>query len=100
MIIVAFQLYYFLLVIIDRRFLTEPAKILEKFLSVMLLYAGISIIYFALTRQPFLDDSPETYVIYSFLIGMITVLWAIPNLLQEFSWYESFTKKLRIKQRN
>ncbi|MFT4250391.1 MAG: hypothetical protein ACMXYD_03450 [Candidatus Woesearchaeota archaeon] len=92
-IIAAFLLYYLALLIAERKVLQRPAEILEKFLAIMLLYAGVSIIYYALTGKQFLNESPETYSLYLFLIGIITILWAVPNLLSEFSWYETFQKK-------
>jgi len=77
----------------------DPGEILEKFLSVVLLYAGISLIYFAITGKPFLYDSLETYSVYIFIIGFIAVLWTIPNLLQEFAFFQKFMKKRKLRER-
>ena len=89
-IISAFIVYYFLLIFIERKGIFEPAEILDKFLSVLLLYAGISIIYYSVTGKPFLNDTVESYNIYIFIIGLISILWTIPNLLKEFRSFRRF----------
>ena len=92
-IISAFLLYYLLVLIIERKVVQDPKDILDKFLSTVLLYAGISLIFFALTGKPLFDESPETYNIYIFIIGFIAVLWTIPNLLLEFRFFRKFAHK-------
>ncbi|MBT3323654.1 hypothetical protein HN681_00935 [archaeon] len=91
-IIVTFLIYYFSLVIIERKLVSEPKDIIDKFFSVTLTYAGISLIYFSITGQPFLTDSESSYNVYIFIIGFVAVLWAIPHLLKEFKTFRSFFK--------
>lgn len=91
-IVTVFLLYYFLVLIIEKEMMVEPKEIIEKFLSVILLYAGISLIYFAFTGEPMLNDSPETYSVYIFIIGFITILWTVPNLLKRFSFFRRYIK--------
>jgi hypothetical protein len=92
-IIFGFLIYYILVLFIEKKVISDPKQILEKFLSTVLLFAGISLVFFSLTGKPFLGDSPETYTIYIFIIGFISILWTIPNLLQEFSFFKRFTRK-------
>jgi hypothetical protein len=91
-IIGVFLVYYLLILFIEKKVLNEPREILEKFLSVILMYAGISLIYFSITGKPFFGDSIETYNIYIFLIGFIALIWTIPNLLSEFHFFAKFMK--------
>jgi len=88
-----FLIYYLLVLILERKIIHEPGEIIECFLSVILMYAGVSLIYYSLTGRPFLNDSPETYSIYIFIIGFIALLWTIPNLLENFSFFANFLKK-------
>ena len=100
LIIGVFLLYYFLVLILEKKIIHEPTEIIEKFLSVLLLYAGISIIYFSLTGKPFLNDSTDTYNVYIFIIGFIALLWTIPNLLEKFSFFREFMNNdKKIKKR-
>lgn len=96
-IIALFVTYYFAVLIKERKIIDDPKDILDKFLSMTLFYAGISLIYFSVTGNPFLGDSPETYNVYIFIIGFIAVLWTIPNLLSEFSFFRKFLNKNKIK---
>jgi len=89
-IIAVFLLYYFLVLITERKVIEEPREIIEKFLSIILSYAGISLIYFSITGKPLFNDSPETYNIYIFIIGFIALLWTIPSLLREFGFFRRF----------
>lgn len=88
-----FLIYYLLILIFEKKIIKDPAEIIEKFLSIVLLYAGISIIYFSITGKPFLEDKIENYYIYIFLIGFIAILWTIPNLLEEFEFFKKFMNK-------
>ena len=101
-IIVLFLIYYFAVLIVERKIVQDPKDIIEKFLSVLLFYAGISLIYFSLTGNPLLEDTTETYSVYIFIIGFIAVLWTVPNLLQEFTFFQKFldhrTNKLKIRK--
>ncbi|MBT4135245.1 hypothetical protein HOD75_00310 [archaeon] len=102
-IITIFLVYYFAVLIIERNIIQEPTEIIEKFLSVTLMYAGISLIYFSMTGKPFLGDSEETYNVYIFIIGFIALLWTIPNLLDKFGFFHNFLngkqdKKKVVKQ--
>ncbi len=92
-IIGVFLVYYFAVLFIEKKVIHEPKDIIDKFLSILLLYAGISIIYYAITGQPFLTDNEESYSIYIFIIGFVALLWTIPNLLKEFRFFNKFIKK-------
>tara|TARA_Y100000310_G_C20696985_1_gene826371 strand:- start:217 stop:534 length:318 start_codon:yes stop_codon:yes gene_type:complete len=96
-IIAAFLIYYILVLFLEKRIIRDPGEIIEKFLSTVLLYAGISLIYFSLTGEPLLGESPQTYSIYIFIIGFIAVLWTIPNLMEDFSFFRKFLKKEKKK---
>ena len=85
-----FLLYYLLVLIIERKMISEPKEIISKFLAVILLYAGISIIYFSFTGKPFLSESTENYNLYIFIIGFVSILWTIPDLLSEFNFFNKF----------
>jgi len=98
-IISLFILYYLFVLILEKRIIDEPKEIIEKFLAITLTYAGISLIYFSITGQPFLTDSVSEYYVYIFLIGFVAVLWAIPNLLSEFRFYKKFMKKGKKKRK-
>ena len=99
LIIGIFVFYYLVILIFERKIIQEPGEIIEKFLSVLLMYAGVSLIYFSLTGKPFLNDSPEAYSVYIFIIGFIALLWTIPNLLEEFSFFRKFMKKKNGKRK-
>lgn len=88
-----FLLYYFTILFYEKKIISEPKEIIDKFLSIILLYAGISIIYYALTGNPFLTDSEESYAVYIFIIGFVAILWTIPNLLSEFRFFKKFLKQ-------
>jgi hypothetical protein len=92
-IIGVFLLYYILVLVFEKDIIKDPGDIIEKFLSVVLLYAGVSLIYFSITGEPFLSESPETYNIYIFVIGFIALLWTIPNLLENFRFFRKFMSK-------
>ena len=93
LIVGVFLAYYFLVLIFEKKMIAEPARIIEKFLAVTLTYAGISLIYFSLTGKPFLTNDVSDYYIYIFIIGFISVIWAIPNLMSEFKFFKKFIKK-------
>ncbi len=92
-IISVFVIYYLAVLIKEHKIIRDPQEIIGKFLSVILLYAGVSLIYFALTGQPFPGSSPENYNIYIFIIGFVALLWTIPELLEEFKFFRNFGKK-------
>tara|TARA_Y100000310_G_scaffold281798_1_gene302563 strand:- start:1949 stop:2269 length:321 start_codon:yes stop_codon:yes gene_type:complete len=98
-IIILFVAYYLAVLIKEHKMLDDPKDILEKFLSVTLFYAGISLIFFSITGKPFLGDSPQTYNVYIFIIGFIAVLWTIPNLLSEFAFFKTFLNKSKKKKK-
>ncbi len=98
-IISVFIIYYLAILIIERRVIKEPQEIIGKFLSVILLYAGISLIYFSLTGKPFLGVSEDNYNIYIFIIGFVAILWTVPELLEEFEFFKKFGKKKRVKKK-
>jgi len=92
-----FLIYYLTLLITEKRMLHDPKEIISKFLSVILFYAGISIIYFSLTGKPFFTESTETYNLYIFIIGFVAILWTIPELLSEFKFFKKFIKNPKKK---
>jgi hypothetical protein len=92
-IISVFLIYYLIVLFSEKKIIQDPKEIIDKFLSTILLYAGVSLIFFSLTGKPFLGDSLQAYNIYIFIIGFIAVLWTIPNLLQEFRFFRKFSQK-------
>ncbi len=92
-IIGVFVIYYLLVLISEKRIISEAGEIIDKFLSILLLYAAVSIIYYSLTGRPFLSDNEDTYAVYIFIIGFVALLWAVPNLLKEFRFFNRFLKK-------
>ncbi len=88
-----FIVYYLAVLFAEKRIIHEPKDIIDKFLSIILLYAGVSIIYYAITGQPFLSDTEDSYAVYIFIIGFVALLWTIPNLLKEFRFFKNFIKK-------
>lgn len=99
LIITTFILYYLLILIIEKKIIREPNEIISKFLSIILLYAGISLIYFSLTGKPFLTGSEENYNVYIFIIGFVAILWTVPELLEEFYFFKKFEKEGKKKVR-
>jgi hypothetical protein len=97
LVIGAFLIYYLSIIFFERKIVDQPTDILEKFLAITLIFAGISLIYYSITGQPFLVESADEYNVYIFLIGFIAVLWAVPNLLSEFSFYKKFFDKKKKK---
>lgn len=91
-IIGVFLAYYFAILFSEKKIISEPKDIIDKFLSILLLYAGISIIYYAFTGQPFLTDTEDSYAVYIFIIGFVAILWTVPNLLKEFRFFNKFVK--------
>ena len=89
-IISTFLIYYIAILIFEKKIIKEPQDIIGKFLSIILLYAGISLIYFAMTGKPFLGASEKNYDIYIFIIGFVAILWTIPELLEEFHFFNRF----------
>jgi len=90
-----FLVYYFSLLIFEKKIIDDPKEIIGKFLAISLFYAGISIIYYSITGNPLLGESENTYTIYIFIIGFIAILWTIPELLSEFKFFKKFIKKKR-----
>ena len=92
-IISIFIVYYLIVLIKEHKVIKDPKEIIAKFLSVILLYAGISLIYFSITGKPFLGTSQDNYNLYIFIIGFVAILWTIPDLLEEFTFFNKFTKR-------
>jgi hypothetical protein len=92
-IVFLFLIYYLAIVLVEKKIIHEPKEVLDKFLAVTLLYAGISIIYYSVTGKPFFGDNGESYKIYIFLIGLIAILWTVPVLLNEFKFFNRFLNK-------
>jgi len=99
LVIFVFLIYYFLVLFFERKMINQPSEILEKFLAIALTYAGISLIYFSFTGKPFLTNSVDEYYVYVFLMGFIAILWAIPNLLSEFEFFQKFLNKKNKKNK-
>ncbi|MFA5856087.1 MAG: hypothetical protein WC867_01915 [Candidatus Pacearchaeota archaeon] len=89
---VAFVVYYITVLIVEKRIMNEPKHIITRFLSVVFLYAGISLIYFSITGEVFVGDSMDNYNLYIFIMGFIAVFWALPDLLQEFTFFRKLIK--------
>lgn len=87
-----FLIYYFLVLILERKMLSDPKDIIGKFLAISLFYAGISIIYYSLTGKPLFGDSEQAYSVYIFIIGFVAIIWTIPELLSEFKFFKKFMK--------
>ncbi|MBU2577174.1 MAG: hypothetical protein KKF50_05650 [Nanoarchaeota archaeon] len=98
-IISIFIVYYLAILIFEKRVVRDPQEIIGKFLSVILLFAGVSLIYFALTGKPFPGSSADNYNIYIFIIGFVAVLWTIPELLEEFKFFRNFNKRGKKKKK-
>lgn len=92
-IVASFLIYYFVVLVVEHKVISEPREIFEKFLSFGLLYAGISILYYAVTGTPFLNDTERSYTLYLFIIGFMAILWTVPNILSEFKFYRRFLKR-------
>ena len=92
-IVSAFIIYYLIVLLVEKRFIREPSEIITKFLAVLLLFAGVSLIYYSFTGKPFLTDSDQNYSLYIFIIGFIAIIWTIPELLSEFKIFKKYTKK-------
>lgn len=88
-----FILYILVILYVEKRIIYHPEDLLEKFLAFMLLYAGISIMYYATTGRPFLNESETSYTTYLFLIGFIAMMWSIPNILSEFKFFKKYMFK-------
>jgi hypothetical protein len=87
-------LVYYLLILWDRKkFITDPKEIIMSFLAVVLLYAGISLIYLSIFGYSLFNASPESYNVYIFIMGFIAVLWTIPFLIKEFRFYNRWFVK-------
>lgn len=95
-----FLVYYLALLIKERKLIRDPGEIIGKFLAMILLYAGISIVYFSFTGRTLFGESPETYNIYIFIIGFIAILWTVPELLEEFSGFNKFFEKKKKKRKS
>ena len=91
-IIILFLIYYLAIAYFEKKFISDPREVIEKFLAVILGYAGISLIYFSLTGKPLFTDSVSEYYIYIFIIGFIAVLWSVPTLLLEFKFFKRFSR--------
>src|SRR5690606_15014039 len=89
----SFLIYVFLLFHKERKILSNTHDIIDKFLAFLLLYSGISIIYYSITGEPFLNDSEESYSVYLFIMGFIALIWSVPTILSEFTFFKKYLKK-------
>ena len=92
-IICIFLVFYITTFIDQKTLITDPKEILVKFLAVVFLYAGISLIYFSITGSPLFTTNTEVYNVYIFIIGFIALLWTIPFLIKDYSFYKKWFKK-------
>ncbi|MBT3985139.1 hypothetical protein HOD38_00300 [archaeon] len=92
-IICIFLVFYIATFIDQKTLITDPKEILIKFLAVVFLYAGISLIYFSITGSPLFTTNTEVYNVYIFIIGFIALLWTIPFLIKDYSFYRKWFKK-------
>jgi len=92
-IIAIFAVYYILILFTEKRLIHNPTEIIEKFLAVVVAYAGISLIYFSFTGKPFLSASVSDYAMYVLVMGVVSVIWAVLNLLSEFKFFKKLEKK-------
>jgi len=99
LIVSIFVLYYLMVLVFEKKIMEDPKDIIEKFLAILLGYAGVSLIFFSITGRPFLGGEISEYYVYIFIIGFISVLWAIPNLLSEFKFFRNFQKKGKVKKK-
>ena len=90
-----FVFYYLLILLIEKRIVNDPKIIIARFLSMVLFYAGVSLIYYASTGKPFMGDPIENYNLYIFIIGFIAILWTLPDLLSEFAFFRGFLIKFQ-----
>jgi hypothetical protein len=88
-----------MLLIFERKIVHDPKEIIGKFLAVILFYAGLSIIYFSFSGEPFLGESRANYDLYIFIIGFIAVLWTVPELLSEFEYFRKFMEGKKEKRK-
>ena len=95
LIVSVFLVYYFTVLIFEKKLISEAKDIIDKFLSITLMYAGISLIYYSMTGQPLLSDSEASYNFYIFIMGFVAILWTIPHLLSEFRFFRKFMRKKR-----
>jgi len=89
-IIILFLIYYLAIAYFEKKFISDPREVIEKFLAVILGYAGISLIYFSLTGKPLFTDSVSEYYIYIFIIGFIAVLWSVPLYFWSLNFSRDF----------
>ena len=92
-IISTFVVYYLAVLIKEKKIIRSPKKIIGKFLSIILLYAGISLLYYSITGNPFPGTTQDSYSLYIFVIGFVAILWTIPDLLEEFKFFRRFERK-------
>jgi hypothetical protein len=103
-VIIGIYLFYYIMIFLDqKRIITEPKEIIMKFLAVVFLYAGISLIYFSVIGKPLFTDNPESYNVYIFIIGFIAVLWTVPFLLNDFKFFRKLfvrgASEIRLKSK-
>ena len=89
-------MYYLLSFWDQRKIITDPKEILMKFLAVVFMYAGISLIYFSITGKPLLTEDVKVYNVYIFIIGFIAIIWTVPFLVKDFYFF----KKLFVRDKN
>ena len=97
-----FLVYYLLVLIINKRMITNPSEIVSKFFMSVLLYVGISLVYFAFTGKPLLESDFKTLQIYIFISGFVAILIAFPNMLKDFDLFKKliFTRRREDKGHN
>jgi len=94
-IVVIFLVHYFLVLILNKRLITNPNEIISKLFMSVLLYVGASFIYFAFTGRSLTGEEIVSMQVYIFAIGFISILIAATNLLKDFSPFKKiiFTRR-------
>ena len=92
-ILAVFLIYYFLLLIFEKKILGDVKEIVLALLSIIIVYAGVALIYFSLTGKAFFGGDTADYSVYTLIIGFVSALWAIVHLLSRFKVFRKFVKK-------
>ncbi|MFH1972750.1 MAG: hypothetical protein ABIJ18_04715 [archaeon] len=103
-VIIIFLVYYITLFIDRKTIITQPKDIIMKFLAIVFLFAGVSLIYYSITGQPLLADNTQSYNVYIFVIGFIAVMWSFPFLMKEYRFFNRIfirnEQEIKLKRNN
>ena len=89
-----FLVHYFLVIVFNKRLITNPNEIISKFFMAVLLYLGAILVYFSFTGKPLIDNILSLQV-YIFIAGFISFIIALTNILKDFSPFKKviFTRR-------